>query len=49
MHRKVLESDLVSRNISNWIDLIFGSKQKVDIYKFMLFNLKYSNKGEAAD
>ena len=26
--RKALESDFVSRNLSYWIDLIFGSKQR---------------------
>ena len=28
--RNALESDWVSKNLNNWIDLIFGCKQKGD-------------------
>jgi hypothetical protein len=28
MHRRLLESDAVSGSINNWVDLIFGHKQK---------------------
>lgn len=41
-HREALESDYVSRNLHEWIDLIFGYKQ-LGIEAYKAYNL-YSSK-----